>query len=33
VARVLVDADVPAEVGSVPASFEETFVVLAAGGS
>jgi ABC-2 type transport system ATP-binding protein len=29
VARVLVDADVPADVGSVPASFEETFVVLA----
>jgi ABC-2 type transport system ATP-binding protein len=29
VARVLVDAGVPAEVGSVPASFEETFVVLA----
>jgi DNA-binding NarL/FixJ family response regulator len=25
-----VDAGVPAEVGSVPASFEETFVVLAA---
>jgi ABC-type multidrug transport system ATPase subunit len=29
VARVLADADVHAEVGSVPASFEETFVVLA----
>jgi ABC-2 type transport system ATP-binding protein len=29
VARVLADADIPAEVGSVPASFEETFVVLA----
>jgi ABC-2 type transport system ATP-binding protein/ribosome-dependent ATPase len=29
VARVLADAGVPAEVGSVPASFEETFVVLA----
>jgi ABC-2 type transport system ATP-binding protein len=29
VARVLVNAGVPAEVGSVPASFEETFVVLA----
>jgi ABC-type multidrug transport system ATPase subunit len=29
VARVLADADIPADVGSVPASFEETFVVLA----
>jgi ABC-2 type transport system ATP-binding protein len=29
VARVLADAGVPAEVESVPASFEETFVVLA----
>jgi ABC-2 type transport system ATP-binding protein/ribosome-dependent ATPase len=29
VARVLADAGVPAEVGSVPASFEEVFVVLA----
>ena len=29
VARVLADAGVPAEVCSVPASFEETFVVLA----
>jgi len=29
VARVLADAGVPAEVGSVPASFEEIFVVLA----
>ena len=28
VARVLADAGIPAEVGSVPASFEETFVVL-----
>jgi ABC-2 type transport system ATP-binding protein len=30
VRRLLADAQVPAEVASVPASFEETFVVLAA---
>jgi ABC-2 type transport system ATP-binding protein len=31
VARLLADAGVPADLGVVPASFEETFVVLAAG--
>ena len=31
--RLLADAGVPAEVATVPASFEETFVVLAAGPS